>query len=117
MWWEGGHKPTTNEARNSDLEDFWAASKGNAAGAIKHVTGTVSQALLAAGATSSVQEKDGFKLELVTSYHTPYKPDTACHAMITSNSTATANMHLHAISSRYILGQALHTDGGCNPVG
>lgn len=41
MWWKGGHthNPTTNDARNSDVADFWQASKGQAAGAIEHLTG------------------------------------------------------------------------------
>jgi hypothetical protein len=38
-WYEGGHKSTTNEARNSDVQDFWQSCKGNAAGAIKDLTG------------------------------------------------------------------------------
>uniref|UniRef100_A0A383WMU4 Uncharacterized protein n=1 Tax=Tetradesmus obliquus TaxID=3088 RepID=A0A383WMU4_TETOB len=38
-WYEGCHKSTTNEARNSDVQDFWQSCKGNAAGAIKDLTG------------------------------------------------------------------------------
>jgi hypothetical protein len=38
-WYEGCHKSTTNEARNSDVQEFWQSCKGNAAGAIKDLTG------------------------------------------------------------------------------
>jgi hypothetical protein len=38
-WYEGCHKSTTNEARNSDVQDFWQSCKGKAAGAIKDLTG------------------------------------------------------------------------------
>lgn len=50
MWWQGGrtHKPTTNDARNSGVAEFWQASKGQAAGAIQHLTG---EALMARAAT------------------------------------------------------------------
>eukprot|EP00879_Flechtneria_rotunda_P003716 GHRR01003954.1.p1 GENE.GHRR01003954.1~~GHRR01003954.1.p1 ORF type:complete len:172 (+),score=61.39 GHRR01003954.1:151-666(+) len=39
VWWEGDHKPTTNEARNSDVADFWTGNQGHAAEAIQQVTG------------------------------------------------------------------------------
>lgn len=42
-WYEGCHKSTTNEARNSDVQDFWQSCKGNAAGAIKDLTGVQAQ--------------------------------------------------------------------------
>jgi hypothetical protein len=38
-WYEGGHKSTTNEARNSDVQEFWQSCKGSAAGAVKDLTG------------------------------------------------------------------------------
>jgi hypothetical protein len=39
-WYEGCHKSTTNEARNSNVQEFWQSCKGNAAGAIQDLTGS-----------------------------------------------------------------------------
>lgn len=39
-WWEEEAAPTTNDARNSDVDGFWhTATDGDAAAAIKDLTG------------------------------------------------------------------------------
>ena len=39
VWWKGEAAPTTNSARNSDVQQFWASSKGHTADALKDLTG------------------------------------------------------------------------------
>jgi len=40
-WWEGGASPTTNDARNGDVEKWWADSQssGAPAAAVEDLTG------------------------------------------------------------------------------
>lgn len=46
MWWKGQEGPTTNTARNSDVQQFWASSKGHSTAAIKNLTGRLRQRVL-----------------------------------------------------------------------
>lgn len=40
VWWDSSHKPTTNDARNRDVAEFWQSCKhSGSADAVQQITG------------------------------------------------------------------------------
>lgn len=39
VWWKQETAPTTNTARNSDVQQFWTSNKGHTSDALKGLTG------------------------------------------------------------------------------
>lgn len=53
VWWKSEAAPTTNSARNSDVQQFWSTNKGHTGDALKGLTGVVTQTDNAAGTTAA----------------------------------------------------------------
>jgi hypothetical protein len=43
VWWKGEAAPTTNSARNSDVQQFWSTNKGHTGDALKGLTGVLTR--------------------------------------------------------------------------